>query len=138
MEEIGKVIKINKNKATVLISFPDSCDSCEFSNFCRIDKNGREIVCRNDIGADVGDIVSLDTKGKNVVLALGLNFVLPLIFLILGVFIGKQTLQTDLAGFSLGIGFMFLYFLVFLIVDKRLLKNGSILPEIISIKKRPR
>jgi positive regulator of sigma E activity len=138
MEKVGKVIKTDKNTAMVFIEFPENCKSCELSTLCRIDKKGREVICKNDIGAAVGDIVSLDTKGKNVVLAIGLNFVLPLVFLILGILIAKKIWQTDLAGFSLGMGLMFLYFLVFLIVDKKLLKNGSILPEIISIKKRPR
>jgi positive regulator of sigma E activity len=138
MEEIGKVIKTNKNRATVLIAFPDSCDSCEFASFCRKDKKGKEVVCKNDIDANIGDIVVLDTKGRNVVLAIGLNFILPLFFLIGGILLGKKIWGTDLAGFLLGMGLMFLYFFVFLFVDKKILKSGSLLPEIVKIKKRAR
>ncbi len=135
MKETGKVIKTNKNRATVLIALPDNCDSCEFSNFCRIDKNGRELVCKNEKGAEEGDIVQIGTKKRNFFIATFLNFGLPLFFLIGGVLLGKKIWSTDLAGFLLGMGLMFLYFLIFLFVDKKILKSGSLLPEIVSIKK---
>jgi positive regulator of sigma E activity len=135
MEETGKVIKTNKNKATVLISLPDSCDSCEFSKFCRVDKNGREIICRNEKGAKEGDIVQIGTRKRNLFIATFLNFGLPLFFLIGGVLLGKKIWSTDFAGFLLGIGLMFLYFFVFVFVDKKILKSGSLLPEIVSVKK---
>jgi len=136
MEEIGKVIKTNKNRATVLIEQPENCESCEFANFCRIDKKGREIVCRNNKSASIGDIVQLNTKKRNFFVATFLNFVLPLFFLIGGVLIGKKVWQTDIAGFLSGMSLMVLYFFVFLFVDKQILKSGHLLPEIVSIKKK--
>ncbi len=136
MEEIGKVIKTNKNRATVLIEQPENCESCEFANFCRMDKNGKEIVCRNNKSALVGDIVQLDTKKRNLFIATVLNFVLPLFFLIGGVFIGKKVWQTDLAGFLSGMSLMVLYFFVFFFVDKQILKSGHLLPEIVGIKQK--
>jgi positive regulator of sigma E activity len=136
MEETGKVIKTNGDLATVLIELPQSCGSCEFSNFCRIDKNGREIVCRNKSGAEVGDIVQLDMKKRNLFVATVLNFVVPLFFLICGVIIGKKVWRKDLAGFLLGMSSIALYFLIFLFIDKRILKGGYLLPEIVLIKEK--
>jgi len=135
MNAIGKVIKTNKNRATVLIEQPENCESCEFAKFCRIDKKGREIICRNDRSAKIGDIVQLDTK-KNLFIATVLNFVIPLFFLIGGVLIGKNIWQTDLAGFLSGMSLMVLYFLVFFFIDKQILKSGHFLPEIVSIKQK--
>ena len=135
MEETGKVIKTDGFLATVFMENIQSCDSCEFAKFCRIDKKGREIICRNDKGAKVGDIVQIDTSNKNVFKAMVLNFVLPLFFLICGVAAGKKFLQTDLAGFMLGMFLMVLYFILFLFIDKKILKSGQLLPEIVKIKK---
>ncbi len=136
MEEIGKVIKTNKNRATVLIELPENCESCELAKFCRIDKRGREILCRNDKSAEAGDIVQLNTREKNLFIATVLNFVIPLFFLTGGVLLGKKVWQTDLAGFLSGMSLMVLYFFVFLFVDKQILKSGHLLPEIVSIKKK--
>ena len=135
METIGRVIKVNGTLATVFIENIQGCDSCEFAKFCRIDKKGREIICRNDKGAKVGDIVQLDTSNKNVFKAMVLNFLLPLFFLIGGVTAGKKILQTDLAGFLLGMFLMVLYFILFLFIDKKILKRGQLLPVIIKIRK---
>ncbi|MBN1694263.1 SoxR reducing system RseC family protein [candidate division WOR-3 bacterium] len=136
MEEIGKVIKTNKNRAIVLIELPQSCDSCEFAKFCRIDKNGREIVCRNEKGAKVGDIVQIETSNKNVFKAMVLHFLLPLFFLTGGVLAGKKLWQTDLKGFMLGMFLMVMYFSLFLFIDKKMLKSGQLLPEIVKITEK--
>ncbi|MEJ2356201.1 MAG: SoxR reducing system RseC family protein [candidate division WOR-3 bacterium] len=136
MEEIGKVIKTDKNKATVLIENPQSCDSCEFAKFCRIDKKGREITCRNHKGAKKGDIVQLHTSSKNFFIATALNFILPLLILIAGVILGKKIFKTDLAGFAAGMGITTIYFIVFLFIDKKTLKKGTLLPEIEKIIKK--
>ena len=136
MEETGKVIKTNGALATVLIELPQSCDSCEFSNFCRIDKKGREIVCRNEIGAEVGDVVQLVMKKRNFFVATVLNFVVPLFFLVCGVLIGQKIWQKDLAGFLLGISSIAFYFFIFLFIDKRILKGGHLLPQIVLIKEK--
>jgi positive regulator of sigma E activity len=133
MEEIGKVIKTDKNRATVLIDLPLSCDSCEFSKFCSIDKTGRVIVCINDKGAKTGDLVQIGIRERDFYTAIVLNFVLPLFSLLGGILVGKRIWLTDLAGFLAGMTFIVLYFSVFLLVDKKLLKGGHLLPEIVRI-----
>lgn len=136
MEETGKVIKTDKNRATVLIELPLGCDSCEFSKFCRIDKNGRAIVCKNDKDAKPGDLVQIGIRENFFYTAIILNFVLPLFFLVGGILLGKKIWQTDLAGFMSGISLIVIYFSVFLFVDKKILKVGHLLPEILKIKEK--
>ena len=135
MEVVGKVTKTNKERATVFIEGSENCESCELASFCRLDKKGREIICKNDLGAVIGDIVTIETVEKKFFFAMSLNFVFPLIFLVLGVVIGKKLWGTELWGFLAGLSLTFLYFIIFLFVDKKLLKSGSLLPEIINIKK---
>lgn len=135
MEETGKVIKTNKNKATVLIESPSDCDACEFSQFCSIDKNKREIACINNQGARKGDIVQIGIKKRNFYIAVFFNFIFPLLFLIGGAIIGKKIWQKDFAGFALGMGSFVFYFAVFFFIDKKIYKRGKLLPEILSIKK---
>ncbi|MCK4572361.1 SoxR reducing system RseC family protein [candidate division WOR-3 bacterium] len=134
MRETGVVVEVNENKATVLFKNGEGCEGCEFSNFCHPGKEGRKIICINDKGANVGDVVEIDISRKNAALAVVLNFILPLIFLVVGVLLGKKLWGTDLAGFLLGIGLMALYFLIFVFVDKRIVKSGTLLPKIIKIK----
>jgi sigma-E factor negative regulatory protein RseC len=135
MEVIGTVTKTDGSLATVLIENTQSCDSCEFAKFCRIDKKSREIICRNLMGAKEGDIVQLDTSNKSIVTATILNFIFPLLFLVGGVATGIKIWQTELAGFLSGMSSMVFYFTVFLFVDKKILKRSPLLPEVISIKK---
>lgn len=136
MEMIGRVIKVDGVLASVFIENIQSCDTCEFAKFCRIDKKGREIVCRNEKGAKVGDLVQIETSNKNVFKAIFLNFVLPLFFLTGGVLAGKKIWQTDLVGFMSGMTLMVLYFSVFFFLDKKILKSGQLLPEIVKIKEK--
>jgi sigma-E factor negative regulatory protein RseC len=135
MEEIGKVIKTKKNKATVLIELPPDCESCEFSQFCRIDKNKREIICINNQGAKKGDVVLIGTKNRNFYIAIFFYFLLPLFLLISGILLGQKIWRKDLAGFILGMGSLIVYFTVFFFLDKQIYKSGKLLPEILSIKK---
>ena len=135
MEATGKVIKTDGSLATVFIENVQSCDSCELAKFCRIEKNGREITCRNNKGVQVGDVVYLNTSSKNVFKATFLNFALPLFLLVLGVILGEKIWKIDLAGFGLGMSLMVIYFLSMLFIDKKILKGSQLLPEITGIKK---
>jgi len=135
METTGKVIKVDGALATVFIENTQSCDSCELAKFCRIDKKGREIICRNNKGAQVGDLVCLNTSNKDIFKATFLNFILPIFLLVCGVVLGRKICQTDLAGFILGMSLMLLYFCSMLFIDRKILKGNHLLPEIVSIKK---
>jgi positive regulator of sigma E activity len=135
LETIGLVIKVDGILATVFIEKAQSCDSCEFSKFCSTDKKGREIICRNPIGAKEGDVVQLETSNISVLAATVFNFVLPLFFLIGGITIGMKIWRTELGGFFSGISLMVFYFIVFLFIDKKILKGSTLLPEITQIKK---
>ncbi len=134
MRETGVIVEVNENKATVLLPDSEGCGACDFSSLCHPGEGGRQIICINDKGAAIGDVVEVDTSGKNVVLVVVLNFVLPLIFLVMGILLGKKLWETDLAGFLSGIGLLILYFFVFLFIDKRIVKSGLLLPKIIRIK----
>lgn len=136
MEVIGTVTKTDGALATVFIENTQSCDSCELAKFCRIDKKGREIKCRNDKGAHVGDVVSLYTSSKNIFKAALLNFAIPLFLLVCGAILGRRIWQTDLAGFFLGISLLALYFFLILFIDRNFLKESGLLPEIIRIKNK--
>jgi positive regulator of sigma E activity len=129
MGEIGKVMKTNKNMAIVLVEDNLSCVSCEFSKFCRIGKKEGEIICWNHKGAKEGDLVQLQTSNKILFTTTVLIFVLPLFILIGGVILGGKIYQTDIAGFIAGMGSMTIYFVIFLFMDKKILKAGFFLPE---------
>ncbi|MEO0292849.1 MAG: SoxR reducing system RseC family protein [candidate division WOR-3 bacterium] len=135
MERIGKVIKTDKNIAIVFIETPEECESCEFARFCHIGESGREIICKNNVGAKVGDIVSLEIRESNFIFAISLNFLIPLIFLISGILFGIKIWKSELFGFLTGIIFISFYFLIFIVIEKKR-KINSLLPEIGKIEKR--
>ncbi|MEA1912236.1 MAG: SoxR reducing system RseC family protein [candidate division WOR-3 bacterium] len=135
MEQKGVVVRINENKAIVLIEEGIKCHSCDFSRFCRMGEKGREIICNNKKGARIGDIVEIETNRKNLILATVLNFILPLLLLIGGILFGEFLWGSDVSGFLWGFGILILYFLIFKLVDKKILKSGSILPEVVEIVK---
>lgn len=130
MEETGFVTEIKDTRARVLVESPDECHECEFSRFCRGGEEGREILCINEINAEVGDKVEIGTSTRNVITATSLNFVIPLVFLIAGVVLGISIWGSELGGFITGMALMALYFFAYLFIDKKLIARGIFLPEI--------
>lgn len=134
MKPTAKVLKTEGNIATVLLKNPEACHSCDFARFCHIEDTGREIICKNNKGASIGDVVELDIKRKNIILATLLTFMLPIFLLVGGTIIGKFLWQTEIAGFLIGMGFIFLYFAGLFFIKRKLLKKNYFLPEIVNIK----
>ena len=133
MAPMGIVVLTNGNNATVVLKEYSECEGCEFSRFCNIGKSGRRIICNNNKRARVGDLVEVDSTKKNLVIAGVLNFVFPLLLLIIGIIIGLKVWKSELFGFILAILFLILYFLIFIYVDKKIIKSGKIIPEVLRI-----
>jgi len=136
MSPAGIVVDVDKNIATVELVEFDECEGCEFSRFCSVGKGGKKIICKNNKGANVGDLVEVDTSRRNLLLAGLINFIFPLLLLVIGVLLGAKIWKSELLGFLLAISFIILYFLLFRFIDRAIIKSGKIIPEIINIKRQ--
>lgn len=134
MVPMGVVVDTDNNIATVALLECGECDNCEFSSFCNVGKGGRKIICSNNKGAKVGDLVEVGSTGKNALFAGVLNFLLPLLLLAVGIILGLTIWKSELLGFILAMLFVILYFLFFTFMDKKIVKSGKIIPKILSIE----
>ena len=86
MRVTGEVIKIKESFAFVLASRPASCEHCANAGICN--KKSVEICAYNDIGAEIGDFVEVETnEEKSAPLILSYLFLTPIIILLLACYL---------------------------------------------------
>lgn len=87
MKEIGKVIKVEEDQATIMIKRGTACGEC---GACQVGKEKLEMVmvAENHIGARVGDEVEIDLENMNFMTAVLIAYGFPLASLIAGIFGG--------------------------------------------------
>ncbi|MBM7624180.1 SoxR reducing system RseC family protein [Sporohalobacter salinus] len=108
MREYAKVIEVNDNLATVRIQRHGSCDKCGKCG----ESNDIEVEAKNSIGAKEGDLVTIELRDSNVLGAALVVYLLPLINLFIGYFIGQWFSgnygfgNSDLIGALSGISFL--------------------------------
>ncbi|MCK4528364.1 SoxR reducing system RseC family protein [candidate division WOR-3 bacterium] len=135
MAKKGLVVEVNKNRATVILEDCKECNGCEFSRFCSVGKGGNRIVCYSNSGVKVGDMVSVDSKTRSMLLAGVINFVIPIILIIAGSILGTIVWGSELIGFLLTISLIIFYFLILTHIDRRIILSGKIIPEVLSVIK---
>ena len=128
--EKGTVIDIKGKKMTMRLETNETCKHC----------GGCEIVgdqailadIDNTVGAKKGDMVLIENKAQSIVIAALLIYIMPLIFLVGGYFLGL--LATDYFGvdnnWAIFVGLFTLAASFFLvrIIDKRIGKNQNFKP----------
>lgn len=133
MIEKAKVISVNGQTAKVQIkrasACGDNCASCKGS--CAPPNTYVEAV--NTVGAVSGQDVEIEMNTQVFMNAVILNYVLPLIMLIIGIFAGSSlpgvlnlNISKDLLGILLGFGLMVLSYTLVYFIDKRYKKNGKV------------
>ncbi len=114
MKIIGKVIRKKKTFAYVRSERPQSCEHCANSGICN--KKEVEICAYNDIGAEIGDYVTVETnEDKYAPAILSYLFLTPLAILFFSYFL--YSLFPWLA--LLGIPLLIVYYLVLRIINNR-------------------
>lgn len=87
MREIGKVVKIEDDQATILFVRGTACGDC---GKCQVGKDRLEMVMTadNDVGAQVGDEVEIELENMNFMTAVTIAYGFPLLALTVGIFAG--------------------------------------------------
>ncbi len=133
-EEQAIVIELkNKNEALVELKPSSACGSC---NLCAV--KPLRITVENKKNALVGDTVMLNTnKFKKPIIVINV-YVMPVVFLILGYFIGsmfydKLSLTMDKESFSATIAALFFasYIIIAIVITKKHRKLTAAIVEII-------
>lgn len=133
MIEKAKVISVNEQKAKVQIrrasACGESCASCKGG--CTPTNTYVEAV--NTIGAMPGQDVEIEMSTQVFMSAVILNYVLPLIMLIIGIFAGgiladslDLRISRDVLGILLGIGLMAISYTLVYFIDKQYKKKGRV------------
>ncbi|MBU2646065.1 SoxR reducing system RseC family protein [bacterium] len=86
--EIGIVKAVSQHRTVVEMQVSEACDSCGARILCRPGRNGHhEMVVQNSVHASVGDVVKLDETGNLLLIFSFLQYGLPLLGLLGGIFI---------------------------------------------------
>jgi positive regulator of sigma E activity len=141
MIEIGKVIKIEKNRAVVLLSVSEHCDTCpqktgrQECGICIVDDGGqRTLSVDNSFGAKIGDEVEVFIPEGPLSKLSFLVFILPIIAFLAGYFVAWVLSHNEVSSVIAGlIGFVLTFYALF-IYEKKLnqIKKGA-LPSVSKI-----
>ncbi len=138
MDEQGRVISVNGNKAKVLINRHAACGECGACQIGR-EKMTMETMANNEAKASPGDNVLVHMKFINVLKATSYAYGIPLIGFVIGMFIGwflAPVFHFDqvIASFSLALAFVVIAYIILYIIEKRgylHLKYEPIITEIL-------
>ena len=132
MVQTGLIKKLHGNIADVEIHRSTACgDNCASCGLC----NGRTTIVKaaNAAGAAEGDTVVIDMADKKVLGAAFLVYIVPLVLLVAGYFIGSALFKTEPGGIFTGFLLMLLSFLPIVFLDRR--SRQRYLPKITGIVK---
>ena len=88
MIECGEVTRVKDDLATVSFKRRGECDKCQRCQVCN-DCTKVEIQLENTLNVNVGDFVSVDMGFRGLHLAAGLIYLVPIILIAIGIFIGS-------------------------------------------------
>ena len=142
INETGTVIKLKTaDIAIVLCQKNSACAHCSAEGVCNPGDTGqaRSVEAYNSVGAQVGDQVRLSVSTRSFLRSSFLLYIVPLIALIIGAFIGQEIapsfengLDANALSAIMGTGLMALSFLVIRMSNK-LLSKKDYMPQITAI-----
>lgn len=103
MRQFGEVVAVHGDMAKVKVVQHSACSGCHQK--CGMAHEMKEISvdARNLIAAEVGDKVLLELHHRQVLNAALMVYILPLLFLFIGVGIGTYYLDTELQALVVGL-----------------------------------
>ena len=145
IEESGRVIAVDGDQAWVVTERQSACGSCAANKGCgtgimsRAFSSGRQIRIKvsNAVGAAVGDEVVLGIDDRMVLRSSILMYLLPLLALLFGAFLGKfidetvRLFNADYLSAGVGIAAMLLVFIWLHRHPRLLVAEGDCQPRIL-------
>ncbi len=136
MKEIGRVLRLSGDKATVVFRGAAGCEGCGIG--CAMRGDERHIEAINEAGASPGETVIVRFEESSFVLGSSIAYIFPLIMFILGYLLFSQiALMVNLNRFSQTAGifgaFAFLvlaFYIVSLLFQKEIIASKRFTPVI--------
>lgn len=134
MKEVGEVIKIDKNIATVRVNRHAACGDC---HACALGMENRQFIdleVLNTVDAKISDIVELDSETNDVLLAAFIMYGFPLVTMLVGlclsyyVFAKENTAVAAITAFVC----MAVSFIIIRMNESKLKASAKFLPTITS------
>ncbi len=133
MQQTGVVTEVINNRIKIKILRPSACSgNCSECGACS--SKNHLVEAENQVGAKIGDEVLLDMTSNKVINAAFLTYILPLLMLVLGYYIGIVTRIGE--GFSILMCFIFMVITFFILhlYDKRVWKKYE--PVVVALVKK--
>ena len=142
--EKGVVVKIDATTAWITTTKTSACEGCAAKSSCTVLGGGKEMEVEaiNDIGARVGQNVVVHFQTSPLLKATFLLYVLPILFLILGAFLGDQAaphfaMDSSTGAVIVGLAFFGVSILFVKSKGNKLAQKDAYRPKIVRILKNP-
>lgn len=112
MAEVGKIIGLDGNKATVSLTRKSACADC---HACEMSHDEKEMIMYavNECNGKIGDNVEVELVVDRLMFATFILYGVPLITTVIGFFVGYLVFKNELYSFFIGIAFMVItYFII--------------------------
>jgi YHS domain-containing protein/positive regulator of sigma E activity len=136
MRESGTVISVERGIAKVGFVPKEACEHCGAKAFCHPEPGKMIAHAMNDLGAEPGDMVTIETEVGASVLAAALVFAVPIAGLICGYFLGRAYRGTEAGGAVGAVCLLVLSVIALALIDRRVLKPRRFMPRITSVTRR--
>ncbi|MHB8173589.1 MAG: SoxR reducing system RseC family protein [Nitrospirota bacterium] len=140
MEEPGVVIETAGTTAKVMMSKAGTCESCGASGSCKVASGDRVMEADNPLGAKPGQQVMVDIESGAFLKATFLTYMLPVIFLFLGAYLGGKYGPALSGAISMdywqalgGVVFLVLSAVLVRLYDRKVKRSTTIRPVIVKI-----
>ena len=135
MKEVGLVVAVDKNFATVKVDKKDECSKC---GMCLFPKNADSIEIRaeNSLGASVGDTVVFEKAENANLLGALLVFLVPLILIGLSAVIAYIFIKKEIWVLILSVIFIVMWYTMLAIIDKRLKNSQRFCAKVFNVIKK--
>ncbi|NLY46502.1 MAG: SoxR reducing system RseC family protein [Tissierella sp.] len=132
MEQIGIVREVNGSDVVLEVRRASACGTncASCSSSCEVAPH--LLTLKNKVNAKLGDIVSIEAEARKILKYTFLIYIVPLVFLILGIAIGNGYFSTrgfenyELLSFVTGIVGLVISYLILKLIDNSVAKKDDI------------
>ena len=130
MRHIGKVVRLERDRAFVRFERTKACENCGACMY--VGDKEAEVSLENILHAEVGDYVQVEMQIKGFLHASFLAYIVPLCMLLVGIVLGS--LWSDAWGAVLGIAGAGLAYLLLRLLEPKFAKMKKFVPNMVEIE----
>lgn len=140
MQQRGYVSRADDKEARVIIRRESACgDNCGSCGGGCDDSKSITLDIENTLSAKVGDYVIIESKSSTILKSAFIAYIMPLIFMIIGVLVGMTVFESlgyanyETIGFIIGLLFLGISYFVLKHIDNKYFRDNDGLFEMVLI-----